>query len=405
MFIVKKKYFIKIITFLCAFIVVLACVFIQNSRYKDDYMYTQNNSIVSILNSITASIENINTSFEKGINLNNFSTESKSIYANTHNIKNMLFLTNEDFSNTVSWFSELNEYSKSDMTDSEKNMEYYNEIKEAHQVFINTCQEYKTTNSIKKIEEYFTPIKDAAYYNNILSNIENSFLILDTQIKSDRKDIGNIAKDILNSPITPKIFKGNFQLPAPLTYFTKNSYANIFREGNILCRLSIEDTSPPECNLYTSYSSLSQKYLEKYANYAPQVTEVYSYANNSLIYYVFCPFYIYNNIKVINYDEPIRLALSANDGSLKAFDSSQYLKKHSGKQNNINILNMSAIKTPELINNNKSTSYRYIIKNNNFYIEYNLSLENEVFYYLYSINSESWDIYNETEYFRRMEII
>ena len=405
MFIVKKKYFIKIITFLSAFAVVLICIFIQNNRYKKDYIYTQNDNIISLLNNITASIENINNSFEKGTNLNNFTTESKLIYANTHNIKNMLFLTNEDFPNTVSWFNELNEYAKSDMLDSEKNIEYHNKIKEAHQIFINTCQEYRKTQSTRKIEEYFTPIRDADYYNNILSNIENSFLILDTQIKSDIKDIGKVAKDILNSPITPKQFKGNFQLPAPLTYFTTNSYANIFREGNLLCRLSIEDTSPPECNLYTTYASQSQKYLQKYADYAPNLTEVYSYTNNSLIYYVFCPFYIDNNLTVINYDEPIRMALSLKNGSIKAFDSSQYLKKHSVKQKNKTVLNISNIKSPEVINNIQNSSNSYIIKNNDLFIEYKLSSNNKPYYCLYSINSDSWDFYNETDYFRYMGII
>lgn len=405
MFIVKKKYFIKIITFLCAFFAVLVSIFVQNHIKKDEHTSKYDNNIILILNNVTASIENINRSFEKGVDLNTLSEESKSIYANTHNIKNMLFLTNENFSNTVLWFNELNEYAKSDMSDQNKNTDYHNKLKEAHKIFINTCQEYKNTKSTRKIEYFFSPKNDAEYYKNILFDLENQFSILDTQIKSTRSDVGTLAKNILNSPISPKIFKGNFQLPAPLSYFTLNSYANIFREGNILCKMSIEDTTPTESKLYASYSDITQKHLQNYANYAPQLTEVYSFTNNSLIYYVFCPFYIDNNLTIINYDEPIRIALSLKDGSLKAFDSSQYLKRHAKTNKNKTNFDLSTVKIPDYINNSQQVTQKYIVKNNNYFIEYKFALNNETYYCLYSFNDGSYQVYTENDHFRNMEII
>ncbi len=403
--IVKRKYIIKTIALIIVFFAVISGIFIQNSKQKLLQKKSVDSSALSIITNIFASFEIITQSFEKGFTIGSFVDESKEIYAQCKTARSLIFICDYNFENTAAWLTELTEYAKSDMTDCEKNQRYYSELTDISNIFISVCSNYKNEESIKQIEQHFLVKKDSKYYKNILNTLESQYSLLEKQIIADRKDISQFAKNILNFPLSPPLFKGNYTSPKSISYAVSNSYADIFPSGKILSRMAAEDTSVKRNDPITTSADSAKEYLNLYAPYAENCIEVYSYKTDELIYYIFCPEKTLENAKIINYNEPIKLGLSLNDYTLKAFDATKYLKNHGSTQ--LPDYNISASSDrPEIIKNLTVISEKAVLRDEQYYLEYKLTTESGTVYYcITSSENQKGTIYLEKEYLQFMGLL
>ena len=117
------------------------------------------------------------------------------------------------------------------------------------------------------------------------------------------------------------------------------------------------------------------------------------------MYCIFCPEKTVNDIVIINYNEPIKLAINLTDNSLKAFDASKYLKNHNKKTPETKS-GMSASETPHEISNYQIISKKSAILGQESYVEYCFSPDGQNKYYLLYHNDNSKEIYTEKDYFR-----
>ncbi|MBE6671571.1 MAG: hypothetical protein E7593_05150 [Ruminococcaceae bacterium] len=399
---IKRKYVIKAISFFIAFFLLIFGIFLQKRSNDKTIVRQSDANTLTILTSITASINEIQNSFNKASVLNNYESESKIIYANSFNIKNLLSLSDKELQSVAIWFSDLSEYAKTPMTDIDKNNTYSQKIEEANKLFINICNNYRGQDSITKINNFFTEEKDSNYYNQKLSILDEQYTILEKQIKADRKEVNIFAKKVIGSPLSPNSFTGNYQFPKSVNYTLSSSYASIFASGKILARMASFNNAITESNIDPNKNNL-EKYINEYAYYLSNYEQVYSYSNNDLTYYIICPIYIQNDIKIINYNEPIKIAVSKKDGSLKAFDSTKYLKNHTVFPNIANVLSTKQTQ-PDLIKKTDIISQKHAFIKEMIYYEYKTTINNNIFYCLID-QDNTITYFTEKEYLSYTEII
>ena len=136
MYNIKRKYVIKAIAFFIAFFMLIFGIFIKKRISDKTTALKSDTNTLTILTSVASSINTIQDSFKKASILDNYETESKIIYANSFNIKNLLSLSDKEFQSCIIWFSNLSEYAKTSMTNTDKNNTYSKKIEEANKLFI-----------------------------------------------------------------------------------------------------------------------------------------------------------------------------------------------------------------------------------------------------------------------------
>ncbi len=403
MFIVRKKYVIKIVAFALLFIVVIAGIFISESHQKTMAKKQNDRENISLLTNICASVQSINNSFEKSINLGSFENKNNEIYAMSYTVKNMIYYAAPEMKNTSKWFSLLCEYSKTDMTDSEKNTFFHSKLTQAVNLMLNICSDFKSNESIAQIENLFIIEENKDFYKNALETLEEQYPLLTNQIVADRKDITDFAKKLLNFPLSPKQFYGNYKAPKAISYSHSASYAEIFASGNMLNRMAVQNTQQNTAVSDLMIHDAAKHYLTIYAPYAENCQQIFSQKTNKTMYFVFCPEITYNNAIIINYNEQIKLALNIADNSLKAFDASEYLKNHNTplkKRTNFH----TPAEVPTIIKPYTIISQKNALFNQSLYIEYCFTTDGLIKYYLIRHNDNSTEIYSEQEYFSFLNI-
>ncbi len=403
MFIVRKKYLIKILSFILLFTLIVTGIYL--SEINTERIKKEENEQTSFLliNNIYASLQSIKTSFDKSAKIGTFQNEKNEIYTQAYSIKNLIYFVAPNMKNTAKWFSLLCEYSKTDMTDDEKNTYYIEKLSESTTLLLNVCSNYQEDMSIKKIENNFVTIESKEYYRRQLESLEEDYPILKNQITAERSDITNLAKNILNFPLSPKQFYGNYKAPKAISYSHIASYAEIFPSGKFLNRMAVENSTQKNAVSDLMIHDAAKHYLTLYASYAENCNEVYSKTTNKLMYFVFCPETISNNTVTINYNEPIKLAICITDNALKAFDASEYLKKNRKiKENNAD--SISVPPPPQEISQYEIISQKTALFQQNEYFEYCFSTDGQSKYYLLYHTDNLKEIYTEDEYFRMLNI-
>ena len=77
-------------------------------------------------------------SFDKSIKIGTFENEKNEIYTQAYSIKNLIYFVAPNMQNTAKWFSDLCKYTKTAMTDSEKNTYYSEKLSESTTLLLNT---------------------------------------------------------------------------------------------------------------------------------------------------------------------------------------------------------------------------------------------------------------------------
>lgn len=401
MFIVRKKYLIKIIPFIFLLILIITGTFLTEIKQEEAAKAQNDKTTFALVNNIYASLQSINNCFEKSIKIGTFDNEKNEIYTQSYSIKNLIYFAEPNMQNTTKWFSSLCEYSKTDMNDKEKNTYYSEKINKSTSLLLKICSNYQSESSIEEIEKNFKQEEDSNYYREKLKSMEEDYPLLRNQINADRSDITTLAKELLNFPILPKQFFGNYKAPKAISYSHIASYAEIFPSGKFLNRMAAQNTTKETAATDLNILDAARHYITIYASYAEDCKLVASQLSNKLMYCIFCPENTVDNMVIVNYNEPIKLAINLTDNSLKAFDASKYLKNHNKKTPETK-QEMSATETPQEINNYQIISKKIAILGQECYTEYCFSPDGQNKYYLTYINDNSKEVYTEQEYYRML---
>lgn len=405
MFIVKRKYFIKAIAYLSVFFVVIAAILISDSKKSPQKNTVYPTDEYPIIINTCASLNAITTSFEKAFLTGDFSKESKEIYAQCQSTRSLLFYSAVQLNNTLNWFNDLGDYAKTDMSDDLKNDQYYSQLKEANSMLINVCASFKSGYSLNEIENHFDNNSPKSFQKNLWKPLEDSFPILEKQIVADKQEITNYAKDILDFPLTPKLFKGSFSLQKSVNYSQFNSYAQIFPSGKFLNRMAVASfTDDGEAN-NISADTAAVEHLLKHAPYAKNFVKAFTFENSGLLYYIFCPEITTETTKALNYNESIKLAIDQKNKELKAFDAKNYLKNH-GAPPQPQPSFSSVPDLPSYITSAEPLSERNGLIEELSFTEYSFKdKNNNSFYYIYVYETKESRLFSEIEYLRFLKQI
>ncbi len=399
MYIIKRKNMVKMLSFIFGLLLIIVGFVLYNSYIKKEYEDKIKMQNLSIVTSLCASVEKINTSFIKANSLNNYQNEKSIIYANSNVVQSLLYLTNETTENTVMWFKNLSEYSKTSMDDIDKNNYYTEKIKGLNTLLINICSKFNSKTCYKQLEDYFTEEKNTEYYNQILKQMENSYSLLENRITAERKDVTGFAKEVLGLTFSPAQFKGSHLFPKSICYSLNNSYVNIFPSGKTLLSMSSFDTSNGNKS-NTDNDTQAKHFLDNYAPYASKCEQIFKINNQSTIYYIYCPIFEKNNNSIINYDESVKIALNSKNNTLRAFDATKYLKNH-------------PVLPPEFIpeftevnigENITVLSNNYILHKGNYYMQHIIKTEDKTTYYTVTDSNGKTNYYSEAHYLKFLNI-
>lgn len=405
MFIVKRKYFIKAIAYLAVFFVVIAAILVSDSKNSLQKNTVYPTDEYPIIVNTCASLNAITTSFEKAFLTGDFSKESKEIYAQCQSTRSLLFYSAVQLNNTLNWFTELGDYAKTDMSDDLRNDQYYSQLKEANSMFVNVCASFKSTLSLNEIENHFNNYPSNSFQKGLRKSVEVSYPILEKQIIADRQDITNYAKDILDFPLTPKLFKGSFGLQKTVNYSQFNSYAQIFPSGKFLNRMAVASFTDDNEVSNISADTAAVEHLLKHAPYAKNFVKAFTFENSGLLYYIFCPEITTETTKALNYNESIKLAIDQKTKELKAFDAQNYLKNHgTHKKNQPSFFSVPEL--PSYITSDELLSKRNGLTEDLSFTEYNFKdKNNNSFYYIYVYETNESRLFSEMEYLRFLKQI
>ncbi len=404
MYIVKKKYFILILTFTLVLALIISGIFLSEKNQEKAKNEENEQTLFLLLNNIYASLQTITTSFDKSIKIGTFENEKNEIYTQAYSIKNLIYFAAPDMQNTAKWFSTLCEYSKTDMNDNQKNTYYREKLLESTSYLLNICTNHKSEKSIKDIEELFNTEEIKKKHKIHSKDDEDDYPLLNNQLKADRSTITEFAKNLLNFPITPKLFYGNYKAPKAMSFSHLSSYAEIFQSGKFLHRMAVENSTPKNEVSDLTIQDAAKHYLTLHASYTENCVQVFSKTTNKLMYFVFCPEETSGNTVILNYDKLIKLAINLNDNSLKAFDASSYLKNHRKQEKDNDIFSFSLLALPKELSQSKIISKKFALFGDNKYIEYCFSPDGQNKYYLLYHTDNSKEIYTENEYFRMLNI-
>lgn len=326
MYIVRKKYIIKITSFFCAFVLVLTGIFLYNRRIERRAELQQINDDRSLAINICAMTGNIRTALQK-MNETGDSSLSLDIYANSHSAKTLILYSSEKHNNAAAFFSDLVDYSSTGMDDTQRNLEYLSTITKAEQKLINLCTGKKTSYTLSEI----FPSPNDSPKISAKEDIKE-YPLLNNRVTADRGDIADYARQILEMPISPKQFTGIPRLPKAICYSHQSSYAEIFPAGKTLNKMALVSphttTAVSELNIFDA----AKHWLTIYAPLAENCKEIISNKTNGAYYFIFCPENTIDGTTYFLYNEKIKIAVSTADNSLKAFDSSEYLQNHGTKK-------------------------------------------------------------------------
>jgi len=395
MLIVRKKNIIRFLSLLLGALLIILGLFFRGYTIENQRKKEKIKQLSSFYTSVCTSLDNICTYFDEDLFSGNKQLASRKIFSNCETAKNSLYYCESDMPNTLSWFSSLSEYSETDMADPSLNEYYAKTADGARDLFVSLCNNVSDTSKITVIETLLDN-KDSSYYNTKLMEMNNDYSLLNNFLESDRADLTDYAKKILNFPISPKKTKGNYSAPPLFVYSSKNSYAQIFSSGRFLKRMSVEETSTVDHTPKNPIDILADEYLGQYAPYAKNCEKVYSYKNNALVYYIYCPIIQQKEISFTDHTESIKLAVSISDGKLMAFDASHYMKTHSSKEYP-DIPDFKAQTATQNINGRQALSNRIIYTEKGFIFYYKYKKpDNTPVYHVYDQN-KNLTIYNEKE--------
>lgn len=403
MYLVKRKYIVKIIAFSIVFICILVGVYILTSKNNTNSKNQNSVQTQSTLNNICVSLENIDKAFEIGTDFSFTNETSKEIYANSEIIKSLLFSLEGEYENAITFFSDFSAYAKTDMTDNDKNSAYSQKIDDAKTVFINICtgNNYENIQNIQnEINDFFKSEKPREVYRSEYEQTEKEYSILNKLIISDRKETAELAKNILKHPFYLSQSKGNYKYPKTIDYSINNSYVNIFPSGNILSIMASEKNSA--IGQMYDMDFLEQKaleYLNQYAIYASNCRVVFRVKNSSVAYFYFYPEIILNQKTILLYDNAIIIGVDTQNGQLKAYNADRYLK-NIGKTEAV--LDIPATIPPGNLNNYTIEQTNYAVFKTNKYIEYKIINNDKTYYYLTDFDNNKIGIYTESEYISRL---
>ena len=390
MYNIKKKRVIKTFSIFIGMALVIVGLFVcnQNKIHTAKALDLQRTN--QIINNICSSLESINNSFLKAEEFDIYPQESKNICVNAYHIKLLLNFENFGQNESIKWFSDLFDYSKTDMNNLEKNKYYKNRCDEAMKIIIDICQ--TKSKSLNTFEEFFKKETNTSP-DNMLFNLEKQYSFLQNKIYSPNKDVALYAKEILGSTFSLNRFKGNFCNPKTYSYSTQNSYINITPYGKYITIMS-EDDRTQESESEYDYLSIANTFIDEYANYGVEFKNSYSITLDNLVYFFFCPTYNIQEQTVYNYDEAITIALSKNNGTLKAFNASLFLKNYPTTPTNP-LPKQKDITKPD---STEIIQEQFIINSGQLFREILFDSETQNnFYCLY--NDETIDYYTEYEYF------
>ncbi len=399
MYIIKRKNMVKMLSIIFGLLLIIVGFVLYNSHIKKQYENKSQMQNLTIITNICASVENISNSFEKAYSLNNYQNENSIIFSNSNVVQSLLYLSNEPTENTVKWFKNLCEYSKTPMDDIEKNNYYTEKIKGFKTLLINICSKFNSKTCYKQLEDYFTEQQNTEYYNQILKQMESNYSLLENRITAERKDVTGFAKEVLRLTFSPTQFKGSHLFPKAICYSLNNSYANIFPSGKTLLSMSSSDTLNGNKN-NTNNDTQAKVFLDTYAPYASKCQQVFKITNQNTVYYIFCPVFEKNNINIINYDESIKIALNAKKNTLRAFDATKYLKNHPvlAPEYIPDFTDISFEDNIEILSNN------YILHKGDYYIQYKIKTKDSVTYYTVTDSKNNTRYYSEANYLKYLNI-
>lgn len=384
MYVVKRKYIIKFFALIIILFTLITGIFLQNKLTEEKVLTRELNLSKAFFFNLLASSQKLEVQFEILDLQNPNSGISKDIYAQVLLMKNHIYSSGYSFSYALNWLSDMEEYAKTDMTDTQKNSLILQQLKDINKSLLSQHGVFKFPESLDIANNAFS---FTSSFSKEAPIQEDQYSILQNQITAERKDISEFAKDILNSPLTPARFKGGHLSKDALSFFGVNSYATVFPSGKILEKMATT-AAKHRISSFDSALEAADFYFKTYAHFAPQCKLAFSIEQSDSLYAVFCPVITISEGNIFNYDEPIKLGVSQNDFSLIAFDASGYLKKHTAKQTELTIPHFPAV---------QGDKKRYVIIKGEVFMERIIEKNGQNYFSLTS-NDGNLEFFTQNEY-------
>ena len=325
MYIVKRAYMIKIITFFTAFALILTAILLFYPKKQTNDKKQFNSHAYSAITNLCASVNTIKESLDKGYAAGDINAVRLSVHSGCTSAKLAVNMCGYPMTNTAIWFDGFAKYSENEMNNEEKNEYYYEKTTDAQKLLINICQGFQNEYSIKEIDDYFEDPQPTEYYKRQLKTEEESYYLLKNQPNANRKEIKRFTERLFDTTYSVNVFKDNYTFQSSLNYVSSNSYAKIYPSGGYLCFMATSAKSTQKPQGFSSPDNAAENYLKTLAPYAVNMQSVYQSNSNGIIYYTFC--HILPD-GAVSYDSKISIALSSTNYKLLAFDADSYLKSY-----------------------------------------------------------------------------
>jgi len=324
----KRKLIISLISIITGMFLVICCLFINEYKTSSEYAKEKNSNAVSLISSLSASFDSLSSLLEKGITVNDFSNFNKDIYTYCLIAKNTLSLSTDNTENCSFWLSDLAEYAKTSMNDSEKNNNFFITSEKASIHLAELCISNKEKN-LKQLDTILKEVITKQKYEDIYNTQTKNYAMLDNYMNYTLKEVSEYAKTLLKTKLTPQKTNNAFSHPLSASYHSKNAYADILYLGKILKTMAYEDTSEITDHTPKDPIKSAEKYVRQHAPYIENIKLLYTQKTKNITYCVFYPVKIINNTnEIIFLNEKIVVAVNNSHNDMKAFDVSEYLKNH-----------------------------------------------------------------------------
>ena len=391
MHIVKRKYIIKFFSLIFILFAVTVGIFIQNHNREKEEEHQEYLQSKLFFNNLFAFSQSLEQSFEKLSLTDDKTALSKEIYAKTRLMKNSIFNSGYPLSNALDRLSALEEYASGDMSDDSKNALWLDFLKSVNNAMLNHCSVYIFPDSLNETDKLFSVTEKPASDSVLKAN--GDYSILQNSLTAERKEVYDFARDILNYPLTPAVFKGYLLQNDALSFMGLNSYASIFPQGNTLSRMATT-VNNTQSKVFSQADQAAEHYFSVYASYAQDCEAVFVTETTDTVYYIYCPVIELRGVRVYNYNEPIKLAVGKEDFSLKAFDGTAYLKNHQKTNFDISIPTVSLTCDCE----------RFILLGDRVLKEGVITPVDGSKFYVLTSDEGSQQIFNQDEYLRYIDL-
>lgn len=378
MLIIRKKHLIKTAVLLLGLILIIIGMYIKNKDIQKQNEKEALQKKYAILTSACSLVNEINLSIKEAEDTGDHTQNFIDIYASSKSVKNIFDLLNEDIPNVQSWFASLCNYAKEQTPDKEKNEYYFQKTKEIEKIIVDNISKNNVQDVITELEALLKKDASNTDYKQILYDMEKQYSLLKKQIKAERKEISDYAKNILGLPFSPSQFKGNHIFPKAISYSADQSYANIFPEGKTLLNMSTSVGNKTDTETVNE-NDLINSIMYEYAPYAEQYDIIHKVVSENIVYYIVCPIHEIDSTRIINYDESFKIAIEKSTNNILAFDATKYLKNHPS----IKIDNVTLLKTKLEANE------KIIIHDQKYYVESSNSVNQEEYYTLFDGNTKT----------------